>query len=52
VREWIDQLTDLYVSYRQDTFIFWPVGDHPLEQLRAFADEIAPAVKANVSAQT
>ncbi|MBZ0287712.1 MAG: LLM class flavin-dependent oxidoreductase, partial [Anaerolineae bacterium] len=52
VREWIDQLTDFYVNYRQDTFIFWPVGDHPLEQLRAFADEIAPAVKQKVSAHT
>ena len=50
VPEWIDQLTDFYINYRQDTFIFWPVGDHPIEQLRAFAEEIAPAVKQNVAA--
>lgn len=48
--EWIDQLVEFYTDYRQDTFIFWPVGDHPLEQLRAFATGIAPAVKARVQA--
>jgi alkanesulfonate monooxygenase SsuD/methylene tetrahydromethanopterin reductase-like flavin-dependent oxidoreductase (luciferase family) len=51
VQDWIDQLTTLYTDYRQDTFIFWPAGDHTLEQLRAFADEVAPAVQQRVGVQ-
>ncbi len=45
VSEWVEQLKRLYVDYRMDTFIFWPVADAPMEQLRAFASEIIPAVK-------
>ncbi|MBZ0316502.1 MAG: LLM class flavin-dependent oxidoreductase [Anaerolineae bacterium] len=46
---WVEELTRLYVDYRQDTLVFWPVGDEPMTQLEVFAKEIAPAVKANVA---
>lgn len=49
VNEWIDQLTSLYRDYRQDTFLFWPTGDHTIEQIQAFAGEIVPTVKKNVA---
>lgn len=42
---WVEELTRLYHEYRQDAFLFWPVGDSPREQLEAFAQEIIPAVK-------
>jgi alkanesulfonate monooxygenase SsuD/methylene tetrahydromethanopterin reductase-like flavin-dependent oxidoreductase (luciferase family) len=44
-KDWVNMLGELYHTYRQDTFLFWPVGDRPLEQLTAFAKDIAPAVR-------
>lgn len=44
-REWVDQLTSLHQEYRQDTFLFWPVGAEPLKQLETFAKEVVPVVK-------
>lgn len=44
-RDWIDQLTELYTEYRQDTFIFWPLGENSHDQLKAFANEVAPAMR-------
>jgi len=52
VGQWVDRLTELYSDYRQDTFLFWPVGDHALEQLRAFALEVVPGVKERVAGAT
>jgi alkanesulfonate monooxygenase SsuD/methylene tetrahydromethanopterin reductase-like flavin-dependent oxidoreductase (luciferase family) len=48
--DWLEELTRLYHDYRQDTFLFWPVGPQPLKQLEAFAKEVAPAVKAALAA--
>jgi alkanesulfonate monooxygenase SsuD/methylene tetrahydromethanopterin reductase-like flavin-dependent oxidoreductase (luciferase family) len=48
VQGWVEQLVRLNAEYRQDTFLFWPVGDNPIRQLEAFAKEIVPAVKAAV----
>lgn len=47
--QWIDELTGLAVEHRMDTFVFGPAGD-PERQLRRFAQEVAPAVRAAVDA--
>ncbi|MBI5931835.1 MAG: LLM class flavin-dependent oxidoreductase [Chloroflexi bacterium] len=52
VRDWVEELTRLYADYRQDTFLFWPVGDEPLTQIEVFAKEIAPAVRAALPTNT
>jgi alkanesulfonate monooxygenase SsuD/methylene tetrahydromethanopterin reductase-like flavin-dependent oxidoreductase (luciferase family) len=48
VDQWVDELTDLAVGYGFDTFMFWGEGD---DQLPRFAEEIAPAVRAQVAAE-
>jgi alkanesulfonate monooxygenase SsuD/methylene tetrahydromethanopterin reductase-like flavin-dependent oxidoreductase (luciferase family) len=48
--EWVEILTRLYEDYRQDTFNFWPAADAPLDQIRAFAKEVAPALRQAVTA--
>lgn len=49
-RQWVDELLRLYQEHRVDTFLFWPLGDKPLEQVEAFAQEIAPAVRETLKA--
>jgi hypothetical protein len=46
--QWVDELTDLAVGYGFDTFIFWGEGE---DQLPRFAEEVAPAVRAQVAAE-
>jgi alkanesulfonate monooxygenase SsuD/methylene tetrahydromethanopterin reductase-like flavin-dependent oxidoreductase (luciferase family) len=46
--QWVDELTDLAVVYGFDTFLFWGEGD---DQLPRFAEEVAPAVRAQVAAE-
>lgn len=46
---WADQLTHLYHTYRQDTFIFWGSGD-AAEQIERFAKEVVPAVRERIAA--
>lgn len=46
--QWVDELTDLAVGYGFDTFLFWGEGD---DQLPRFAEEVAPAVRAQVAAE-
>ena len=48
VDQWIDELTDLAVGYGFDTFLFWGEGD---DQLPRFAEEVAPAVRAQVAGE-
>ena len=43
--QWADELTDLATTYGFDTFIFWGEGEG---QLQRFAEEVAPAVRAQV----
>lgn len=43
---WVDQLTHFHEDYRQDSFNFWPMGDQPHEQIKRFASEVMPALKA------
>lgn len=45
---WVDQLTRLAVELGMDAFIFWPAKD-PSAQLRLFAEDVAPAVRAAVA---
>jgi alkanesulfonate monooxygenase SsuD/methylene tetrahydromethanopterin reductase-like flavin-dependent oxidoreductase (luciferase family) len=46
--QWVDELTDLAVGYGFDTVLFWGEGD---DQLPRFAEEVAPAVRAQVAAE-
>jgi alkanesulfonate monooxygenase SsuD/methylene tetrahydromethanopterin reductase-like flavin-dependent oxidoreductase (luciferase family) len=48
VDQWVDELTDLAVGYGFDTFMFWGEGE---DQLARFAEEVAPAVRAQVAAE-
>ena len=48
INQWVDELTDLAVGYGFDTFIFWGEGE---DQLPRFAEEVAPAVRAQVAAE-
>jgi alkanesulfonate monooxygenase SsuD/methylene tetrahydromethanopterin reductase-like flavin-dependent oxidoreductase (luciferase family) len=48
VDQWVDELTDLAVGYGVDTFVFWGDGD---DQLPRFAEEVVPAVRAQVAAE-
>jgi alkanesulfonate monooxygenase SsuD/methylene tetrahydromethanopterin reductase-like flavin-dependent oxidoreductase (luciferase family) len=42
---WVDQLAAL-AETGMDGFIFWPGGDDPMAQAEAFAQEVAPALRA------
>src|SRR5688572_14947741 len=43
VNQWADELTNLAIIYRFDTFIFWGEDDR---QLQRFAEQVVPAVRA------
>ncbi|HSK27047.1 MAG TPA: LLM class flavin-dependent oxidoreductase [Jiangellales bacterium] len=55
VHQWVDELTDLVLEHGIDSFVLWRrppedadrAGD-PAEQLRRYAEEVAPAVRAEV----
>ncbi|MBC2639104.1 MULTISPECIES: LLM class flavin-dependent oxidoreductase [unclassified Rhodococcus (in: high G+C Gram-positive bacteria)] len=47
--QWVSQLTDLAVETGMDTFVFGTDGDDPA-QVRKFATDVAPAVRAAVDA--
>jgi len=46
VSEWVEQLVRFSTELGMDTFIFWPAGGNEERQIRAFAREVAPAVRA------
>jgi alkanesulfonate monooxygenase SsuD/methylene tetrahydromethanopterin reductase-like flavin-dependent oxidoreductase (luciferase family) len=48
VEQWVDDLTDLAVGHGFDTFMFW--AEQP-GQLARFAEEVVPAVRAQVAAE-
>jgi alkanesulfonate monooxygenase SsuD/methylene tetrahydromethanopterin reductase-like flavin-dependent oxidoreductase (luciferase family) len=48
VTQWVEELTALVVSHGFDTFVLWAEGS---EQLARFAEEIVPAVRAQVAAE-
>lgn len=47
---WTETLVSYYRDLGLDTFIFWPAGGQHERQIRAFAEEIAPAVRQAVGA--
>ena len=48
VDQWVDELTDLVLTYGFDTFILWAEGEG---QLPRFAEEVVPAVRTQVAAE-
>lgn len=48
---WVDYLIRLGREQRIDTFIFWPLGEHQVEQSAVFAGEVVPAVRAALSSE-
>jgi alkanesulfonate monooxygenase SsuD/methylene tetrahydromethanopterin reductase-like flavin-dependent oxidoreductase (luciferase family) len=46
--QWVDELTNLAVTCGFDTFLLWSEGEG---QLQRFAEEVAPAVRAQVEAE-
>ncbi|WP_199432854.1 LLM class flavin-dependent oxidoreductase [Qaidamihabitans albus] len=48
VSQWVDQLTGFAVEHGMDTFVFGTDGDD-VGQVRTFAEEVAPAVRAAVA---
>lgn len=42
VGQWVDDVTELAVSYGFDTFVLWAEGDHQLDR---FAQEVVPRVR-------
>ena len=48
VNQWADELTKLAITYGFDTFIFWGEGEG---QLQRFAEQVVPAVRAQVAAE-
>jgi alkanesulfonate monooxygenase SsuD/methylene tetrahydromethanopterin reductase-like flavin-dependent oxidoreductase (luciferase family) len=49
VRQWVDNLAEVAVSYGFDTFIFWGEGDHQLDR---FAQEVVPALREHLPRTT
>jgi alkanesulfonate monooxygenase SsuD/methylene tetrahydromethanopterin reductase-like flavin-dependent oxidoreductase (luciferase family) len=48
VNQWVEELTDLAIRYKFDTFILWAEGEG---QLARFAEQVVPAVRAQVAAE-
>jgi alkanesulfonate monooxygenase SsuD/methylene tetrahydromethanopterin reductase-like flavin-dependent oxidoreductase (luciferase family) len=48
VSQWTEELTNLVIAYGFDTFIFWGEGQG---QLQRFAEEVVPAVRAQVASE-
>jgi len=48
VNQWVEELTDLAIIYGFDTFILWAEGEG---QLSRFAEQVMPAVRAQVAAE-
>jgi alkanesulfonate monooxygenase SsuD/methylene tetrahydromethanopterin reductase-like flavin-dependent oxidoreductase (luciferase family) len=48
VAQWTDELTDLALAYGADTFVLWADGP---DQLARYAEEVVPAVRAQVATE-
>jgi alkanesulfonate monooxygenase SsuD/methylene tetrahydromethanopterin reductase-like flavin-dependent oxidoreductase (luciferase family) len=48
VEQWVEELSDLAITYGFDTFILWAEGEG---QLSRFAERVVPAVRAQVAAE-
>lgn len=47
--DWVKRLVEWYETYRQDTFIFWPVAGNHMVQIEAYAGDVVPAVRQALS---
>jgi alkanesulfonate monooxygenase SsuD/methylene tetrahydromethanopterin reductase-like flavin-dependent oxidoreductase (luciferase family) len=47
---WVDELSRLTVEFGMDAFVLWPAAE-PTAQVRRFAEEVAPGVRAAVADQ-
>jgi alkanesulfonate monooxygenase SsuD/methylene tetrahydromethanopterin reductase-like flavin-dependent oxidoreductase (luciferase family) len=50
--EWVETLTRYYHNLRMDTFIFWAAGREQERQARLFAEQVAPAARRALGAET
>jgi alkanesulfonate monooxygenase SsuD/methylene tetrahydromethanopterin reductase-like flavin-dependent oxidoreductase (luciferase family) len=48
VDQWVEEITDLAITYGFDTFILWAEGEN---QLPKFAEQVVPVVRAQVAAE-
>jgi alkanesulfonate monooxygenase SsuD/methylene tetrahydromethanopterin reductase-like flavin-dependent oxidoreductase (luciferase family) len=48
VAQWVDELIGLVVEHRMDSFVLGPATGDPERQLRRFAEEVVPGVRAAV----
>jgi hypothetical protein len=48
VDQWVDELTDLSITYGFDTFVLWAEG---ADQRTRFAEEITPRVREQVASE-
>ena len=48
VNQWVDELTNLSITYGFDTFIFWGDG---VGQLQKFAEEVVPAARTQIAGE-
>ncbi len=46
---WVATLTSFVLELGFDTLVFWPSGDDQARQVRVFADEVVPVVRAEVA---
>ncbi len=42
---WVDTLVSYYEEVGIDSFVFWPSGGDEKQQVRLFAEKVAPAVR-------
>jgi hypothetical protein len=45
---WIDTLLEFYHEVGMDSFVFWPSGGSDEEQIRLFAEQVIPQVRAQI----
>lgn len=48
VNQWVEELTNLSITYGFDTFIFWGEGEG---QLQRFAEEVVPAARTQIAGE-
>jgi len=50
-QRWVETLLSYYHEVGMDTFVFWPSAGDEEQQIRLFAEEVVPTVRAQVAAQ-
>ncbi|MET7773059.1 LLM class flavin-dependent oxidoreductase [Nocardia sp. NPDC005366] len=48
---WVDDLVALHRDQRIDAFVFWPIEGEPVDQIRRYAEQVVPAVRAEITAR-